>query len=275
MPRLSMNEMTTYRWSFERDVAEYKAAGFPALGVWRQKLSDYGEDRGIDLLAESGLAVSNLLWAGGFTGSDGRSLRESVDDACDAARLAAAMGAECLVVYTGSRAGHTHSHARRLVKDALVELAPLVDELELTLALEPMHAEFAGEWTFLTTIDDALNMLAAVGSRRLKLAVDTYHLGFDPAILPRLPELVEHLAIVHLGDGYPPRDREQRRSRLGEGQVPLEAMLAALAAAGYEGYYDVELIGEEIENTDYHDLLGQSRRWWETCKAVGAGRCQA
>ena len=29
----------------------------------------------------------------------------------------------CLVVYTGSRAGHTYNHARRLVKDALIELA--------------------------------------------------------------------------------------------------------------------------------------------------------
>ena len=41
---------------------------------------------GIELLADSGLKVSNLLWAGGFTGSDGRSLRESIDDAEEAVR---------------------------------------------------------------------------------------------------------------------------------------------------------------------------------------------
>ena len=75
MPRLSINEITTYRWSFEDDVARYAAAGIPAIGVWRQKLSDYGEEKGVELLADSPLAVSNLLWAGGFTGSDGRSYR--------------------------------------------------------------------------------------------------------------------------------------------------------------------------------------------------------
>jgi sugar phosphate isomerase/epimerase len=98
MAQLSMNEMTTYRWSFEEDVAQYLDAGIPGIGVWRQKLSDFGEDKGIELLADSGLQVSNLLWAGGFTGSDGRTQRESIDDAEEAVRLAAQMRAGCLIV---------------------------------------------------------------------------------------------------------------------------------------------------------------------------------
>ena len=139
MARLSMNEMTTYRWSFDQDVAEYRAAGIAAIGVWRQKLSDYGEEKGIELLAETGLPVSNLLWAGGFTGSDGHSFRESISEAAEGIRLAAALKAGCLVVYSGGRAGHTHNHARRLLVDALRELAPLAEDLRVTLAIEPMH----------------------------------------------------------------------------------------------------------------------------------------
>ena len=81
------------------------AAGIRGIGVWRQKLADYGEEKGVELLAESGLEVSNLLWAGGFTGSDGRTLRESVNDALEAIRLAADLRAGCLVVYSGGRAG--------------------------------------------------------------------------------------------------------------------------------------------------------------------------
>ena len=92
MARLSINEMTTYRWSFEEDVVELQAAGIPAIGVWRQKVADVGEDRAVDLLAQSGLAVSNLLWAGGFTGSDGHTFAESLQDAADAIRLAASCG---------------------------------------------------------------------------------------------------------------------------------------------------------------------------------------
>ncbi len=50
MATLSMNETTTFRWSFEEDVARYAAAGIPAMGVWRQKLSDCGQGRGLELL---------------------------------------------------------------------------------------------------------------------------------------------------------------------------------------------------------------------------------
>ena len=101
MTLLSMNEITTFRWSLEEDVENYQQAGYRAIGVWRQKLSDGDEDRAIDLVAESGLVVSNLMWAGGFTGSDGRTLAESIDDAAEAIRLAAALQAGCLVIYPG------------------------------------------------------------------------------------------------------------------------------------------------------------------------------
>ena len=117
MVRLSMNELTTLRWSFDEDVRHYAAAGFESIAVWRQKLSDFGEQKAIELLEDSGLAVSAVLWAGGFTGSDGRSHKESVEDALEAVQLTADLKAGSLVVYTGPRAGHTHNHAKRLFRN--------------------------------------------------------------------------------------------------------------------------------------------------------------
>ena len=145
LARLSINEMTTFRWPFEQDVAAYAAAGIGAIGVWRQKLSDFGEEEGIDLLRGSGLRVSNLLWAGGFTGSDGRTYKDSLEDAVDAIRLAAVMQAGCLVVYSGGRNGHTYNHCRRLVRAALTELVPLARDLDVVLAVEPMHAHLSSK----------------------------------------------------------------------------------------------------------------------------------
>ena len=48
MPTLSMNEVTTYRWSLEDDLRQYAQAGYEGIGVWRQKLSDYGEEAAVD-----------------------------------------------------------------------------------------------------------------------------------------------------------------------------------------------------------------------------------
>lgn len=268
MARLSMNEMTTYRWSFEEDVANIAAAGIPAIGVWREKLSDFGEEKGIELLAESGLAVSSLLWAGGFTGSDGRSFRDSIDDAVEAIHLTAEMHAPCLVVYSGARAGHTHNHARRLVREALTEVLPLASELGVTLGIEPMHPNCAAEWTFLTTLDDTLLLMDDVGHPNLKLTFDTYHLGQDETVLELIRKLAGRIAIVHLGDSREPPQREQNRARLGEGTLPLRAIIAALTAAGYQGDYDVELMGEDIDASCYQSLLEQSKQAYGKLVAV-------
>jgi sugar phosphate isomerase/epimerase len=259
MAELSMNETTTFRWSFEEDVANYAGAGIPAIGVWRQKLSDFGQDKAVEFLAEHELKVSHLLWAGGFTGSDGRSYRESVDDAIEAVETAAKLGTDTLVVYSGARAGHTHNHARRLILLALEEMIPPAVNLGVQLALEPMHPGCAAEWTFLTGLDDTLAVLEAAGSSQVKIVLDTYHLGQDPGMVDRVAEIVPHLAIVQLGDALHPPEGEQNRCRLGEGTVPLREMIAALKAAGYDGYYDVELLGEAVETLDYQTLLEHAK----------------
>jgi sugar phosphate isomerase/epimerase len=260
MAGLSINEMTTYRWSFDEDVTRYQAAGIEAIGVWRQKLADFGEDKGLELLARSGLKVSNLLWAGGFTGSDGHSHDESLADAREALQLAAALKTGHLVVYSGARNGHTQNHARRLFISALGKLLPLAEQLNVVLAVEPMHSGCAEDWTFLTTLDEAMTVIRGIDSPYVKLAFDTYHLGHDPRIVEQIAAIASYVGIVHLADGKCPPDREQNRHCLGAGTLPLPCIVKALQQAGYDGYYDVELIGEEIESRDYRELLERSKR---------------
>jgi sugar phosphate isomerase/epimerase len=258
MAEVAVNELTTYRWTFEQDVHNYAAAGVSAIGVWRDKLADFGEERGIELIRDRGLKVSSLLWAGGFTGADGRSYKESVQDGRQAVRLAGALEARCLVVYSGGRGIHTFNHARRLLCNAVKELLPLAEEFGVDLALEPMHAACAGNWTFLTDLDQTLSIIQAVGSPRVKLAFDSYHLGLDPRVLDRIAEVAPLTALVQLGDGRQPPQREQNRCCLGDGCVPVESLVSEFLRHGYNGYFEVELMGEEIEATDYHELLRKS-----------------
>lgn len=267
MARLSINELTTLRWHFEDDVARYAAAGIRALGVWRTKLSDYGEDEGIELLAEHDLGVSNLMWAGGFTGSEVHRYGDAVKDAIEGIRLAAALRAGCLVLYSGGRAGHTRNHARDILIDALHDLEPFAAEHGVTVALEPMHVNCAEPCTFLCSLDETLSVLDDLASPYLKLVFDTYHLGHDGAVIERIPQFVDRIAVVHLGDGRHPPRGEQNRCRLGEGTVPLREIVSSLAAAGYDGYYDVELMGEDVEPYEYSDLLTHSKHAFDRLAA--------
>jgi sugar phosphate isomerase/epimerase len=259
MSRLSMNELTTYHWSFEEDVTRYVASGIDAIGVWREKISDYGHEKGAELLAEHGLRVSNLLWAGGFTGSDGRTFHESVDDAIEAIELAQLLDADCLVVYSGALAGHIQKHARRLFLTALDQLLPVAAAANVTLALEPMYPECSEPWTIAPSLDDTLKVLDHCDSSYLKFVFDTYHLGFDPNVVDRMAELVPHIAVVHLADGRRNPTDEQNRCRLGHGCLPLADIVAALGQHGYDGFFDVELYGEDVELLDYQELLDHSQ----------------
>jgi sugar phosphate isomerase/epimerase len=258
MDRISLHEVSTFRWSFEEDVRRYRAAGYSSIGVWRQKISDYGEEKGAELLADVGLHVSSLSWAGGFTGSDGRSFKDSLEDARDALRVARLINTDCLVLYSGARAGHTLNHARRLLKSALQELAPEAAELGIRLAVEPMHAGCAAEWTFLTTLEDTLALLDSVGEAGTALVLDSYHCGHDADILQRLAALVPRIALVHLGDARQPPCGEQNRCQLGQGSLPIEAMLEILQRSGYRGFYEIELLGEEFEAVCYDALIAAS-----------------
>jgi sugar phosphate isomerase/epimerase len=211
------------------------------------------------MLQAAGIAVSNLLWAGGFTGSDGHTYRESIEDAVEAIRLAALLRAGCLVVYSGGRSGHTANHARRLLVGALTEIAPVANEHGVTLAVEPMHASCAGQFTFLYGIDETLEVLDRIDGGDVKLVFDTYHLCQEPLPALRIAQIAPRVAVVHLGDGHPPRQGEQNRCRLGDGAVPLAETMRALAAGGYDGDYDVELLGEELEACDYTELLRHTK----------------
>lgn len=260
MPKLSMSEVTTYRWSLEEDVRRYVAAGYEAIGVWRQKLADYGEEEGVDLLAESGLRVTNLLWAGGFTGSDGRSQLEAIDDAAHAIRLAGAMNAGCLVVYPGGRNNHTFRHAERLLRTAIDDLLGLAEDAEVTLAIEPMHPACATEWTFLTDLESTIALVESYSTPHLKLVFDAYHFGHDRAVLANLREIVPYTALVQLGDRRTAHGIDQDRCALGKGFVPLSEMMQCLLEAGYQGDFDIELAGQEIELSGYEHLLTTSKQ---------------
>ncbi len=152
------------------------------------------------------------------------------------------------------------NHARRLFQDALVELAPESAELGVTLAVEPLHPNCCAEFTFLKGIDDVVSLLEAVGSPQVKMVFDTYHVGFGSRVVERIPQWIDHIALVQLGDGRKPPVAEQNRCRLREGVIPLKEIVAALAACGYQGDYDVELLGEEVETLEYGELLEHAKQ---------------
>jgi sugar phosphate isomerase/epimerase len=248
------------RWSFEDDAIRYRDHGFQAIGIWRAKLSDFGESKGRELLDDLGLNVSSLHWAGGFTGFDGRSHSESLYDALEAVSVASELQADCLVILAGSRAGHTRSHVRRLLVSALKEVAQAASVLGVQLALEPMHSGCAHDFSFLTNIPETLEVLSQIDQENIGIVFDCYHMAQDPRVLDWLPEITPHIRLVQCGDSKSAPNGSQNRCLLGHGHVPIAPIIQTIESSGYLGYYEVELIGEDVEEYDYDELLESSHQ---------------
>jgi len=257
MPRISINEMTTYHWSLVEDVVGYQAAGVESIGVWRRKLADFGEERGVELLRESGLAVSSFSCAGGFTGSDGQTFSEAVDDALDALRLAAELRAGCLVVVSGARAGHTLNHARRMLRDALRELGNVGAQLGVAIALQPVHRRPIERWSFLNSLDAAAEMLAWCDHPNVGMVFDLFQVWREPDLCRRIPDVVRWIKLAALSDARAPARSDDDRRLPGQGDLPVAEIVGALESAGFRGAYDVQLISEHCWHSDYPTLLSE------------------
>jgi Xylose isomerase-like TIM barrel len=259
MPRVSINEMTTYHWSFEEDVAGYHAAGIHGIGVWRKKLSDYGEERGAELLREMGMTVTSLSCAGGFTGADGHGLHEAIDDALGALRLAAEIKAGCLVVVTGSQAGHIFNHARRLACDALRELGDAAAQLGIPLALQPGRP--FERWSFVRSLEQALDLVQECRHPQVGLVFDIHQAHGDLLAAGRLNDIVPWIRVATLCN---PQSLSGRTA--GQG-LPEEAVRAASGAtpdhgllqAGYRGWYEAQILCDKCWKSDYSRLVEDCR----------------
>ena len=86
MSRLSVSQIMTSRWSFEHGLRSFQAAEFSAVGLWRPRVAQFGEDKAVELVRELEMPVSSLSWAGGFTGANGASFFDAIDDARRAVR---------------------------------------------------------------------------------------------------------------------------------------------------------------------------------------------
>lgn len=254
--QIAVSEFSTPRWSFHQDVIKYASRGINKIGVSRRKIEDIGVSEATDLLFEMKMGVSSVSWAGGFTGSDGFSYVDAVDDAIEAIVFASQINAECLLVYPGGRNGHTNRHACRLFENALDTLIPIAADYGIALAIEPMVGRESRDWSSLESYRGFFGLLDNFPTEYLGCVIDLFHCGLEKSLLAEFQKHADRVRLVQIADRQSGETTKPAQRLLpGAGDVDFSHWLNGLSAAGVDCSVELEVYGYCTQSIGYDQRL--------------------
>jgi sugar phosphate isomerase/epimerase len=249
-----MSQITTFDWPFERDVEAFAAAGVPGIGLSLRKLEAYGATRAATRLRAAGLAVSCVTSSGLFPLEDPAVVRASLGETRKHLDWAAEVGAACLVVLPGHAPALSWEEAAARSRPFLEALLPQAERHGVRLAVEPV-SQLRMDLGFLHTFDEALDFVDAIGSPWLGVVLELNNAWIERRLYANVAARTDRIALVQVSDFKVGTRCASERVVIGDGDIPLRRIARALAAAGYAGWYDIELLGPAIEAEGYEAVV--------------------
>jgi sugar phosphate isomerase/epimerase len=240
--QLSLNTATVRRqWGLAQIIDGCARHGIRGISPWRDQVSALGLKKTASLIRANGLAVTGLCRGGFFTAKDWR------DDNLRAIEEAHTLGAQCLVLVVGGLLPGSKDLAssRERVKDGIAAILPEARQAGVPLAIEPLHPMQAAERACVNTLEQALDICAALGDG-IGVAVDVYHVWWDPKLQSQIERAgKQRLLAYHICDWLvPTRDLLNDRGMMGDGVIDLPRIRGWVEGAGYAGFQEVEIFSE-------------------------------
>lgn len=247
---LSLNTVTVRdKWTLAQAIEGCARHGVPGISPWRDKLGEMGVAKAAKAIRDAGLTVTGLCRGGMFPAADEAGRKAAIEDNRRAIEEAHAIGAQCLVVLGGGLPPGSKDlpGARRMFHDGLAAVLPDARAAGVTIALEPLHPMTCADRSVLSTLAQALDLCDEFGAG-VGVAVDVYHVWWDPDVARQIARAGSRIAAFHACDWLvPTTDLVFDRGMPGDGVIDIPALRAMVTAAGYTGMTEIELL---------------SRRWW-------------
>jgi sugar phosphate isomerase/epimerase len=262
---LSINTATVRKqWALPDIIVGCARRGIRLISPWRDQVAAAGLKDTARRLRDSGVELSGYCRGGMFPAADRAGRKAALDDNRRAVDEALTLGAPCLVLVVGGLPknpdGTTTSKdllgAREMVRDGIGELLDYARPAGMPLAIEPLHPMYAAERACVNTLahaNDLCDELAPGGNAGLGIAVDVYHVWWDPHLKREIERAGGHagrLMAFHLSDWLvPTTDLLLDRGMMGDGVIDLPLIRSWMEEAGYRGAHEVEIFSE--------------RNWWK------------
>jgi sugar phosphate isomerase/epimerase len=245
-----------------------------AISPWRDQVAAVGLDTVSKLVKTHGLKLSGYCRGGMFPATTAAGIqaadadnRQAVDEACE-------LNAPCLVLVVGGLPGALSGQAahkniqqsRDQVFEGIEKLLAYAKSCNMPLAIEPLHPMYAADRACINTLEQALDVcdkLDPANSGALGVAVDVYHVWWDPKLQQQIERAGQkRLLAFHVCDWLTPtRDLLNDRGMMGDGVIDIPKIRGWVEAQGFNGFSEVEIFStENWWQRDHSEVL-------ETCIA--------
>jgi sugar phosphate isomerase/epimerase len=222
-------------------VRAYADAGADGIGIWELKLEH--DDAALAALDASGLgraaavpAIPSILSLPLMEGP--ADPQERIDAICASVHRLAKFGPSGVVCLTGP------GDDRDTVVAGLRTIGDEAQRAGVRIGLEPINRVGGKDWTMISSLGEAAELLDEADHPALGIQFDTWHMWSTPNVLEEIAEHADRFVGVHVADWREPTRKWADRVLPGDGVAGLPRLLGALEAAGWDGYYDVEIFSD-------------------------------
>ena len=240
MRKLSVAQLTIPDLGLQESVDLIARAGIQGIGLHRDTVAKHSVPEVRRILRDAGVAAASYMSAGRFL-MPGEYERR-LEDSRRAVDTAAELEADVLYVIAGPREGRSFEEADAILREGILSIAERARTAGVRLAFEPVHPILT-HLGYIHRLGDALDLVRPVPG--LGIVLDTWHLGWDRALLADIARSEGRVLQVQLSDydaAAALRTRAVQRHPIGEGKLPLAPIVQALEHAGFDRFYDVEVI---------------------------------
>ena len=260
LAQLCIHTITTKPWSIEDAAQNFSAAGAKGITVWRDALEGRDIKKTGNLLRDKGLSIVSLCRGGFFPSQDAAKRKAALDDNRKAIEEAHELGTSMIVLVCGADPTQSLEDSRKQILDGIATVLPEAKAAGVKLAIEPLHPMYADTRSAINTMAQANDMAIELNSPFVGVAVDVYHLWWDPTLEQEIKRCGEnnHLFAFHICDwNVPTADLLLDRGLMGEGCIPVKQIRSWVEATGFKGFYEVEIFSNKFWKGDQHQFLNK------------------
>lgn len=157
----------------------------------------------------------------------------------DSIAIAKRLGAKMLISQVGDEIGVAREKQYASIVGGLQACEPYLKESGITLVIEPLNHMVDHPGYYLTSSDEAAQIIKEVNSPVIKMLFDVYHQQVSEGhVTKRLQEYLPYIGHIHIADN-PGRDRP------GTGELNYHFILQQLQELQYDGYIGLEYFPKE------------------------------